>query len=133
VFSAVMRARFLVIATSALLFSLLSTLSARAVMVNWKADADGAFSDATKWSTGKVPGANDDAVDNFINHEIKSTVNTKVKTFTTKGGFDLAKGTFEATNGITNSGGVGLNGGTPKDTVNTASPPRRFKVRHSDN
>ena len=124
--------RFVWVPTAALLLSLLSAPFAHAVMVNWKADVDGAFNDATKWSTGKAPGANDDAVDNFVNHEIKSTVNTKVKSFTTKGGFDLAKGTFEATNGITSSGGFGLNGGTIKDTVVTISGGR-FSISNSDN
>src|SRR5258705_1070291 len=124
--------RFVWVPTAVLLLSLLSAPFAHAVMLNWKANVDGAFNDATKWSTGKAPGANDDAVDNFVNHEIKSTVNTKVKSFTTKGGFDLAKGTFEATNGITSSGGFGLNGGTIKDTVVTISGGR-FSISNSDN
>ena len=124
--------RFVWVPTAALLLSLLSAPVAHALLVNWKADVDGAFNDATKWSTGKVPGADDDAVDNFVNHQIKSTVNTKVKSFTTKGGFDLAKGTFEATNGITSSGGFGLNGGTIKDTVVTISGGR-FSISNSDN
>jgi len=75
---------FVWVPTAALLLSLLSAPVAHALLVNWKADVDGAFNDATKWSTGKVPGADDDAVDNFVNHQIKSTVNTKVKSFTTK-------------------------------------------------
>ena len=104
-----------------------------AAVVKWKAEVDGKWDDPTKWSTGKVPGPNDDVVDDFTNHEIRFDKGShKVKSFKTKGGFDLRAGTLEVTNGITNEGGFGINGGTLKDTILTTALRGRLSISNSD-
>jgi len=87
---------------------------AYAADVSWLSDSSGNWSTPENWSSGTVPGPNDDVIIDRPSSQVTVTVNSgniTIKSLTATDALNITDGTFKITSQSTISGSFNLNGG----------------------